>query len=537
MTVMPPEKSYLSVEEKRIPLDIALLIAYLKENGHKVSFIDNYLKNYDWQVLIKKETPDFVGLFLSQNCLANAMEYIEDLKTFNKPENKTFKLIAFGPYAIFNAAKIPEYIDYIVTGDFENAFLEIFSGSIEERIVNSRPRSNIEDLKMPAYEFFIPHDNPYECVYDLTDKSLGDIFPVFDLLTVRGTQNQITYLPFKDPQECPLELMSPEKILQNVLQLVNKYDAKGIRFLDYDLSTDKDRLINLCNSIISSQIKVRWSCNLKPGIVDHEMLLLMKSAGCEAINIEYVTAVQKLLDSLNAGYKVEDLIQLVQNARNISIKVTLNVIYGLPDETEADRKQIETLLEQLAPDFLNILVFTGIPGSKLCEKAQNAPHRVDDNGLVIPFQWENLMNKYLKKPAFSGSYRSVPLASNPIDSVVFYKKDKYIQEMLEYIDSIPLKQKIYFYGAGKLAKSFVKKYKVEEYNVKGFIDNDLAKGGRFRPTKFKVYHETEIKKLAPDYIFITMASKSDSILVKEAIMNNIDLDRKPEVKSMFYEDV
>lgn len=534
LTVKPSEKSFLPIEEKRIPFDIATLVSYLKDNSYEVTLLDNNLQDNDWQNSIINASPDYIALYLSLESWANAKVYLDEIKSIKSEETK---LIVFGPKATFNTNHIPDFVDFIIVGEPENAFIDILNGNVQNKIVDAKPIDNIDDLKLPAWQFFIPENNPYNCDYDLTEIKLGDIFPVFDLLTVRGDQKKLKCFSVNYTDDRPVSFMSVPKIIENIKYLVDQYDAKGIRFLDYNLAENKERLVALCNELKSFDNKVLWQCNVMPGSVDLDTLTLMSEAGCKVININVISASRNVLTRIEADFTTEQVKDLFINAKELGMTTIANTIYCLPHETELDRKTTEAFLENLKSDYINRYIYLGITSSGFYQEVLNNPHRIDDNGLVVPFEWEGIANKFIGKTYFSGSYCDIPIASNPLPDLVFYKKHKYIEEKLEYLDQVPLKKKAYLYGAGKLAKCLIKKYKLQEFEIKGIFDAELSKGGRFRPTKFTVYHYTEIKKLKPDYIFITMASRDESIKVKNAIMTNIDLDKKPEVYSMFYEDV
>ena len=538
MTVKPPEKSFLPVREKRIPLKIATLMSYLSDDGHNVTLIDNYLKYNDWENIVDESNVDYVAVYLTIECWAEAQVYLQKLNEMkNEESGKSFKLVVFGPQATFNTELIPAYVDFIIANNYERSFSSLFTTSEEQKVITGEPLSNVDDLKPPKWDYFIPDNNVYNSEYDLTESTLGDVLPVFDLLTAYGNQTSLNYC--SSVKSCPDELflMSSGKILEWVNYLVDTYQAKGIRFKDYNFAVDKARLEELCNKLIENNLDIVWQCSIKPGSVDLSTLSLMKKAGCEHILVPVESASQRILEQVGADFNVDHIKTIFMAAKKARIKTTAIVCYCLPEETEVDRKQTEVLLEQCKADFIVQRLFVGIPGSKLCEDAMKFPHRIDENGLIIPSQWETLAKKYLGRSFYSGNYMDVVIASNPIPELVFYKKKDYIEEKIKMMGSLPVKKKVYLYGAGKLAKSLVKKFKMEELNIKGLFDNNLSKSGRFRPTKFTVYHATEIKKLSPDYIFITMASKDESMEVKKAIMNDVTIDKKPEIYSMFYEQV
>ncbi|MEW5822703.1 MAG: radical SAM protein [Cyanobacteriota bacterium] len=538
LTVAPHKKSFVPVNDKRIPLNIAVLLGLLNSQGYNVNLIDNYLKENNWLDEIEKSSVDYVGLYLIHECWGNAQNYLNELKSIkNVDGNDRFKIIVFGPFATLNPELIPDGVDFVITGCFESAFESILEGKVEDKVILGQLPDNLDNLVRPYWENFIPEGNPLDCEYDLTEVALGNIFPVFDLKTVKGKQNNLNYCFAKDIQNNSACYMSASKIIEYIEYLINNYDAKGLRILDYNFASNKDRLIEFCSLMIESGLKLSWMCNIKPGSVDKKLLSLMKEAGCSAIKISADSGSQRILDYINAEFDVNNIKELIKIAKDLNIKTKIKIIYGWPTESELDRKQTEVLIEWSKADYTDVRIFVGIPKTFLCDEVLNFPHRIDENGLIIPYQWESIAKKYLGISSYSGDYSDKPIVSNPIPSVMFYKKKDYIEDKLNLINSIPLKKKIYFYGAGELAKSFVKKYKIAEYNIKGFFDNDLSKCGKFRPTKFTIYHESEIKKLAPDYIFITMASKEDSIKVKNAIMSDLSILKKPEIYSIFYEEL
>lgn len=536
MTVEPPKKSFLPVSGSTIPLHLATLIGLLKDEGHEVSFIDNHFKPQDWFNAIEKDIPDYVVLYSDYSSQANAREYIEKINTLRiKEDQQPFKIISIGSNADFIADKMSAFVDYIVDGCYEKSVPEIIKENPEVQLISSEIIENYENLRAPDWDYFIPTGNSYDCNYDLTDPLLGDIFPVFDIQTVKGCQSKLTYCPCCSRKYVEPVLLSAKKIFEHVEYLSKKYNVKGLRFKDYDFAQDKERLKEFCELL--KPLEIIWSCSVKPGSVELDDLKLMKSAGCKIIHVQLESGSQKVLETLHVDYTVEQAKNLFKMLKLAGIKSSTIIKVAFPSESEQDRKLTDAFIAELKPDYVTNTIFIGLPGSLLCEEAQKFPHRIDENGLVIPAQWDMLAKKYLKCTSYSGDYKDRPFLSNPLPELIFHKKKNYIEKQVEYIDSLEPKSKIYFYGAGTLAKKFIKKYKMEEANIRGVFDEELSKSGRFRPTKFTIYHSTEIKKLAPNYIFITLDSQEDSQKVKAAILNDITIDKKPEISSIFYEEV
>ncbi len=82
-TSAAPTKSPFSTDEKRPPLGLGSLIAVVREEGHKVFFIDNYLEpsRFIEEDYLQKNKIDLVGIY------ANTICHRDTLNMFNKIEN------------------------------------------------------------------------------------------------------------------------------------------------------------------------------------------------------------------------------------------------------------------------------------------------------------------------------------------------------------------------------------------------------------------------------------------------------------------
>jgi radical SAM superfamily enzyme YgiQ (UPF0313 family) len=77
-------------------------------------------------------------------------------------------------------------VDYVVQGEGEQAILDIVEGRVTERVVKCRRIRNLDDLPMPAWDYFV--NLPYNWGGDwFPDK------PVFTMNTSRGCPFQCTF--------------------------------------------------------------------------------------------------------------------------------------------------------------------------------------------------------------------------------------------------------------------------------------------------------------------------------------------------------
>ena len=77
-----------------------------------------------------------------------------------------------------------------------------------------------------------------------------------------------------------------------------------------DLFTvNRAQVVELCELIISSGLKVSWTCNSRVDYVDEEMLRLMGRAGCWYISWGIESADEGILKQIHKGYRKEQVLQ------------------------------------------------------------------------------------------------------------------------------------------------------------------------------------------------------------------------------------
>ena len=81
-TSAAPEKSPFFTREKRPPLGLGSLISIVRNKGHKVFFIDNYLmpSNFIEEGYLQNNRIDFVGIYANTICYRDALRMINAIE-------------------------------------------------------------------------------------------------------------------------------------------------------------------------------------------------------------------------------------------------------------------------------------------------------------------------------------------------------------------------------------------------------------------------------------------------------------------------
>jgi len=168
---------------------------------------------------------------------------------------------------------------------------------------------------------------------------------------------------------------SVENVLDEIGMLIEKYNAKEI-FDDSGTLAVGKWLRDLCKGLIKRGYnkKIKYSCNMRYGILKQEDYKLMKKAGFRLLKFGLESANQKTLDFANKGIKVRDIIEGCKLAKKAGLTVHLTMIVGWPNETYEEAlktfKLAKELMQSGNADVLQATILIPYPGTPLWEEAK-----------------------------------------------------------------------------------------------------------------------------------------------------------------------
>lgn len=168
---------------------------------------------------------------------------------------------------------------------------------------------------------------------------------------------------------------SVKNVLDEIGMLIEKYNTKEI-FDDSGTLMVGQWLKELCNGLIERGYnkKIKYSCNMRFGILKQPDYLLMKKAGFRLLKFGLESANQKTLDNLNKGIKVKDIIEGCEMAKKAGLTVHLTMMVGYNWETKEDALRTFELAKKLMQsgkaDLLQATILIPYPGTPLWEEAK-----------------------------------------------------------------------------------------------------------------------------------------------------------------------
>ena len=378
-TSAAPTQSPFSTSEKRPPLGIGFLISVLREAGHEVSFIDNYLQPNDFLETgyLKEHAIDVVGIYANTICFRDTLRMLHALEDLRRTRQWQGKIVVGGPHTTVAPETIPDFVDHVVQGEGERAILDIVEDKVQDRLVRYPRIENLDELPRPAWDVFV--NQPYRW-----DVSFFPDTPVFTMNTSRGCPFQCTFCSVGSIWGKRYTCFSAERIVADIEYLIQNYNAKGIYFREDNFTLDEKRLRRFCQLLKEKNLQISWACESRVSTLTRELVEMMAGAGLKGFFFGVESGSQRMLDILRKGIKVPQIEQAFVWCHEFGVKAAASMVVGVPEETEADLKATRDLLQRVRPTVTWANVFVGIPDSRLYRQVlkDRQYEYIDDRGLV-----------------------------------------------------------------------------------------------------------------------------------------------------------
>ena len=328
----------------QVPLGLVYIAGPLVDAGYTVKIIDNDLQGWSLERLVQeiiafKADYALVGHTGSTAAHAMSIATIEAIRQ-HAPHVRTVYGGVYPSYADKPTISACPAIDVIVRGEGEQTTLELVNA-----LENGHPLTGIPGITWRDGETIVANPSrpvlqnldAYRPAFELVDWPRYRLFgfgPAAGLQFSRGCPLTCSYcgqwMFWKKWRH-----RSPEKLLEQLTELVEKYGVKFVWFADENFSADRDTTQRVLKMIREAKLGISLNLNMTAADVvrDADLLPLYKAAGVDYI----VMGIESLEDSVIAGVRKNNPYAISKEAvrllrENHIISLT-NLIYGLEQES------------------------------------------------------------------------------------------------------------------------------------------------------------------------------------------------------------
>jgi len=371
------------------PMVPAYAATLLKQSGYNVVWDDGVAeeKTYvKWLREIETTNPDIVAIETKTPVIKRHWDIISDLKHINSE----MKIVLMGDHvtALPRESLENSEVDYVLTGgDYDFLLLNLvkyLSGEVKKLDPGIWYKDN--GIVKSTGKFVLDHNlNSLPFLdrsltkWKLYSEKNGNFKETPGSYTMVGRDcwqrkdGGCTFCSWTTLYPI-FRVRRPEFLVDEIGILIDQYGVKEI-FDDTGTFPVGNWLKKFCNMMIERgyKDKVSLSCNMVFGALSLDEYKLMKRAGFRMLLFGLESASQRILDEVNKGLKVEDIVNSCKIAKEAGLTVHITIMFGYPNASREEELQTfrlaRKLMENGYADTLQSTLLIPYPGTGLYRKA------------------------------------------------------------------------------------------------------------------------------------------------------------------------
>lgn len=366
------------------PWSIFSLGSYLRHQGYAVELLDANVDGAEASLeridALAAHT-DLIGL----TCMSTDIPYIKKALDRIKKTRPQCRIILGGAHPTLLPEQTCRYdnIDFVCYGEGEES---------TARLIDELRLPNPDFSRVPGIIYKVngdlvrtppaPPAPHYDMDYSLLDPRVQEKFSNYvQVLTGRGCNFKCTFC-YNSIIKQPHRSRPIEEVMDEIGQLVERYDPKIIYFRDDHFFSDRKRIPEFVRLYKERGFTFRWrtSCratDLLESKIDDDLLREMEAIGCDKLKFGFESGSDRILKALKKGIRVEHIKKAVLRLRNVpKIGYSCSFMTGLPGESRNDYEQTLVLIDWMRNVDEKVAIigpvqFMLFPGGMLYDQAMN----------------------------------------------------------------------------------------------------------------------------------------------------------------------
>ncbi len=377
--INPPWYHNSALPMRSMNLGLSYLASYLRNKGHSVEAIDALFEGGKNISPVKFKYQNVYRVGLNYKDIAGRISKDTDLIGISAPfsnhatiikelSSEIKKLHPDRPIAIGGTypSTCPEDIlnmdvDYAICGEGEIPLEKLLAGvrpgnikgvwqKDSGKIVENGRAEVVNDLNLlPFPERGLFHYNEIlestgpariRVGTDIIERDLRGV----PMITSRGCPYDCSFCSVHFVNGYHWRYRSAENVLEEILDLVDRYHVNEIAFIDDHLAAKRDRLIKILDKLIDLDLGIKWTTpnGVRVDYLDEEIMVKMKKAGCSSLVLGIQHGDPKMLDLMGTKLDLSKVENVVQIGSKLNIEMAAFFIVGHPGE---DKKSFMKMID------------------------------------------------------------------------------------------------------------------------------------------------------------------------------------------------
>jgi radical SAM superfamily enzyme YgiQ (UPF0313 family) len=356
-----------------------------------------------------KFTPDLIGISFSfSNGHKACLEYARHCKE-KWPHSQ---IIAGGVHATTFAHRLitSEYIDYIVRGAGDIAFVDLLDSLLQERNPADIPGvvtdiTHISSMAPPLDDLDRIPVYPYDLIdmeYLVINESTN---PVYE----KGTRTGVIFMSRGCPFGCTYcaadkvhgrkpYFKSVDRMVNEVEYLMHNFGVNTINIMDDLFGADKKYFYEFFQKIDQRGLQFRLIIpgGLSIAIFDEEMIDVLAVHGLQAVYFPLESGSQYVQNKIiKKRVNLDKAIRLIRYAKSKGLFVGINIILGFPGETKEMMDETHRFIKNLPVDSVAFFAAYPYPATEMTETLLAKGVLTEDKLIEI---WDSATQGFKQRP-------------------------------------------------------------------------------------------------------------------------------------------
>lgn len=350
----------LDADFHQLPYGLLALGAAAIRAGHQVKVIN--LSGFTW-----KRVEEIIGALDAEvfgfSCWTANRRGVAFAAELVKARHPKAHVVVGGPHATPLARELLKHhaaIDTVCTGESDETFLELV-----DRLTRGAPLHGLAGAWARNVGGVIEEGPERANVRDLDDlEAVQRHFDTHILMTSRGCPWACTFCGAENTWGRGFRANSIDYVLDSMTSVLARLPVKMIQIKDDTFTTNKKRVVELCQAIRARGLKFLWSCDTRVDLLTDELLREMRLAGCQRLSLGVESGSPRILKAIDKKITPEEILVSTNLAKKYGIKVRYYMMLGNRGETAESFGETLQFLQQAKPHEYIFSCLSVYPGTR-----------------------------------------------------------------------------------------------------------------------------------------------------------------------------
>ena len=382
------------------PSSLGILAGCLMSAGMKdVQIVDEQIDPIDDTALPglieSMSRPRIVGLSVLTLNSGRAFELTEKIKQIDPST-----LVVLGgihPTVAAEESIRKPGVDIVVRGEGELTFNELVSlflrGMDCRGILGVTVLQDGQVFHQPGRPLIDHLDEIPPFPFEMFESKLN-LYPGFSSVTgSRGCPYNCSFCSSRSISGRKYRFHSVGRVLQECRTLIRKYKQTSVFFMDDNIAVNKNHFTELCDGLIGEGLsrEAYFHGSMRGDNATDEVLEKAREANFKIIYFGLETGSERLMKLINKGETVAEVAEAVRRTDAKGLAAGVTIIFGLPTETQQDRRESIRLVRDLplaSARFNTLAPYPGTPAYESLSPQGKVLVKTDWTNFGVQYMWE-----------------------------------------------------------------------------------------------------------------------------------------------------